>query len=208
MTISYPLSLPSSRGLKGVTFRQRDVIGLTESPFTLVQNVYEHQGDGWGAVMSFSPVERAYAEDWIGWRLALKGSLGTFLMGDPLYITPRGTWAGFSPVVNGSHAAGAKTLYVRNIDGLSVKRGDKFQVGSGSSSRLHVVTQDDLQAGSPSFLGLEIWPRLRDALSDGAAVTLSSPKGLWRIASNANEWTLDPDAGYQLPPLEVVEARA
>lgn len=207
MTISYPLALPSVGGLKRISFQERNAVGMSESPFTFVQQTYEHQGDGWGAVMEFAEMERAEAEDWIGWRLSLGGRHGTFLMGDPVDIAPRGTWSGASPVVYGAHAAMAKTLTIGGVDGLTWKRGDWLQVGSGSSSRLHKVTQDGVQVGSPQTGQIEIWPRLRDALANGAAVVISSPKGLWRLAANAGEWTIDPDSPFILPPLSVVEAR-
>lgn len=205
MAITYPVSLPSARGLRRVSFADRQVIGVSESPLSLVEQVYEHQGDGWAATLEFTEMERADAETWIAWRLSLNGRLGTFLLGDPVYTSPRGTWS--SPLVNGAHAAGVKTLTIRNVDGLTWKAGDWFQLGSASSACLHKVVQDGAQAGSPSTGQVEVWPRTRAALADGDTITLSSPKGRWRLAANAGQWTLDPDLGFMLPPLDVVEAR-
>lgn len=205
MALSYPLTLPTARGLRGVTFTDRQAIGVSESPFSLSQQVYEHQGDAWAATLEFTEMARADAEEWIAWRLGLAGMLGTFLMGDPVSTAPRGTWV--SPVVSGAHAAGVKTLQIRGVDGLTWKRGDWFQLGSGSSPYLHKVVQDGQQAGSPSVGEVEFWPRTRAALSDGAAIDLTSPLGKWRLASNASRWTLSPENGFILAPLDVVEAR-
>lgn len=207
MAISYPLALPATDGLVRVTFRDRVATGFSESPFSFAGQSYEHQGDGWGAVLEFAEMERADAEAWIAWRLALAGRLGSFLMGDHVHTTPRGSWSGGTPVVSGVHAAGVKTVNIRGVDGLSGSPGDWFQLGGGSTSYLHKVTQSFTQAGSPSLVAVEIWPRTRAALADGDALTISSPKGRWRLAVNGSEWTLDPDSGYKLPPLEVVEYR-
>jgi hypothetical protein len=205
MSITFPLALPSVRGLKRVTFSDIVVAGFSQSPFSLAQETFEHQGDLWGATLEFTEMERADAEEWIGWRMALGGLIGTFPLGDPVNTTPRGTWS--APIVSGAHAAGVKTLNIIGVDGKSWKRGDWFQLGSGSSATLHKVVQDGLQAGSPSVAQVEFWPRLRNALTGGETLTLTSPKGVFRLAGNSGRWALDPEIGYLLPPLEVIEAR-
>lgn len=205
MTISFPLALPTARGLARITFADRVVVGMSESPFSLGQQIYEHQGDGWAATLEFTEMERADAEEWIGWRLSLGGPVGTFYLGDPVNTSVRGTWV--SPVVSGAHAAGVKTLRIIGVDGRTWKRGDWFSLGSGSATYLHKVVQDGVQVGSPSVAEVEIWPRLRAALSGGEALDLTSPKGVFRLASTSGRWTLDPDSGFMLPPIEAIEAR-
>jgi hypothetical protein len=208
MSISYPLSLPSNGGIRRVTFRHRSAVSLSRSPFSFASQAFAHDGDLWMASLEFRAMDREDAEAWIAWRLSLNGQEGTFLLGDPKYTTPRGTWADASPVLDGAHAAGVKTISVLGIDGLTVEAGDKFQVGSGSTAHLHMVVQSVTHpGGSPSTaIDLEIWPRLRAALTDQAALTLTSPKGLFRLAVNENEWEVDPEEDHMLSPLNCIEA--
>lgn len=206
MAISYPLNLPEVGGLVAFTLRDRVAVGMSESPFSFAQQVFEHQGDGWLASLDFRVLEADEEAVWTAWRQSLAGPAGTFLMGPQPARTPQGSWAASPPVVNGAHAAGLKTLQVRGGGNMTWIAGDFFQLGSGSSSRLHRVVQSGSIVGSPQAGAIEIWPRLRDALSDGATITLSSPKGLWRLASRVGAWTVSPDTDYQLPTLEAVEA--
>lgn len=186
----------------------RSVVGVAESPFTLSQQVYAHPGEVWSAELDFPPLERAEAEDLIGMLLALNGMEGTFLMGDPLGKTARGTWSGSSPVVSGAHAAGLKTIGIRNVDGKTWKRGDWLQFGSGSTTHLHKIVQDGSQVGSPSLASIEIWPRTRTTLADGDAITIASPRGLWRLASNVGGWDLIDamEYGVRLSAIEALSA--
>ena len=206
MSISYPLSLPAGDVIRRIRWRHSSSVSLSRSPFSFAEQVFAHDGQMWAASMDFIPMQRADAETWIAWRLSLNGQEGTFLMGDPKYTTPRGTWD--FPVLNGAHAAGLSTISVLGIDGLTVAAGDRFQVGSGSTSHLHMVVQAATHpGGSPSTaIDLEIWPRLREALSDQSALTLTSPKGVFRLAVNEDEWELDAGDEHMLSPLNVIES--
>lgn len=190
MTISYPLTAPTVRSPRNVRIGRISTVGLQMSPFTKEQTTYVHQGEMWKMDVSLPPMSRTLAEAWVGFLLALNGPEGTFLMGQPGYTTARGTWSANSPLVNGASQTG-KSLAV---DGLTasatVKAGDWLQLGSGSSTRLHKVSQDATANGSGQVT-LDIWPRLRSSPSDNAAVTISSPKGIWRLARNDQDWDID-----------------
>ena len=189
MALSYPLALPSSQEAREITIRARSVVGVSESPFTFEQQVQAMAGERWEADIALPPMTRADAEDWIGWLMGLNGQEGTFLMGEPVNTSPRGTWAG-TPLVNGSHAARAKSIAMDGFTaGATVKRGDWFQIGTGSSSRLYKVVQDATASGGGT-LTLEIWPGLRATLADNATLDTSSPVGLWRLASNVREYSI------------------
>lgn len=172
-----------------VTIRARSTVGVAASPFTGEQQVYVHQGEVWEMDVTLPPMIQADAEEWVGFLLALNGRQGTFLMGDPALKAPRGNWGG-SPVVSGSVAIGVKSLPMRGFSvGATVKAGDWFQYSSGANTHLHKIVQDGTADGSGNMT-LELWPRLRVALSDGAVISASSPKGIWRLATNVSEWTV------------------
>lgn len=190
MALSYPLSLPATKSPAEVTLRARPVVGLSTSPFSFAQQAYVHQGEMWEADVVLPPMKRANAEPWIAFLLALNGRQGTMLLGpDTINTSARGTWVGSSPLVRGGSQTG-KTLEVDNVSaGVTALAGDWFSLGTGSSTRLHKIVQDATANGSGQ-LTLEIWPRLRSSPADNAALTIASPKGVFRLASNVVEWSL------------------
>jgi hypothetical protein len=192
---AYPLSFPSPAPRR-ITFRTRSAVGVQSSPLTMAQTVYAWPGDLLMAEVESPTLDLGGASAWIyGFLVALNNKEGTFLMGPgdaAGYAGAAGSWAGSSPLVHGAHAAGSRTLLIKGLEAaLTWKAGDWLQVGSGSASRLHVCTKDGAAAGSPPGGSVEIWPRTRAALADGDAVTLASPRGLFRLAQDETEWSID-----------------
>lgn len=188
MTISFPLSLPSP-GPREVRWGTRSQVGMSVSPFTFSQQTYVHQGDMWLCDVSLPPMVRADAEEWLAFFLSLNGREGYFLMGDPIFTTARGTWSGDSPQVSGAHSAGTKVLAVKNLsNAATVKKGDWLQLGSAATSRLH-KSMTDQTANAAGFVTLDVWPRLRQSAASNDAITISSPKGMFRLASNDQDWS-------------------
>jgi hypothetical protein len=126
--------------------------------------------------------------------VALKGSVGTFLLGDPDYATPRGTVSG-TPTLSGT--AGDSTVSITMTGTLLA--GDYIQLGTGSAARLHQVLVD--QSGSGN---LEIWPDLRSTYS-GETVIYSSPKGVFRLGQSTTSWSIDNASFYGIS-FEAIEA--
>lgn len=193
MTISYPLTLPTTRYPARVRMRALSVVGVSESPFTYETQVQAHQGQRWEADIELPPIsDQDVAEAWVAWLLSLNGRQGTFLMGDPAQVTLRGVGGG-APLVNGAGQTG-QTLAV---DGCPLsttgwlKAGAMIQLGTGSTARLHKVLEraDTNGAGQVT---LDLWPRLRYSPADNAVVTISNPVGLWRLAANDTSW----DVGF------------
>jgi hypothetical protein len=70
-----------------------------------------------------------------------------------------------------------------------LKAGDYIQLGSGSSSRLHMITQDT----ASDFTGkatLSLWPALRSSPADAAALTVSGAKGVFELTADP-QWDSD-----------------
>lgn len=203
MTISYPLSLPAAN-ISRLEITPHAVVSVSMSPFTSEQQVYAHQGGHWKGRVEVPPMRRADAEAWIAFLLALNGQEGTFLMGDPVNTTPQGTWGG-TPLVHGASQTGL-TL---NVDGFTPyatgKAGDWMQLSSGSTSRLHKVTQD-FTTDSGGEANVCIWPRLREAPSDNGAIVTTAAKGQWRLAQPGVAWALEPAAMYAGFSFDVMEA--
>lgn len=189
MAISFPLTFPSVTP-SSITFRARSTVGQSVSPFTHERQTYVLQGEWWEADIQFPSMQRADAEDVVGFLLALNGVEGTFTMGDPVNTTARGTWAGTPVIAVAGAAKGVKSIPMSGFSvGATVKRGDWFQIGMGSSARLYKITQDGV-ADAGGLLTLEIWPRLRAALVSTNTLDITSPIGLFSLASNDRSWDL------------------
>lgn len=189
MTISYPLTFPSI-GIVNSTFRLVRVTSQNESPFTFAQQNYKHPGERWEGEVTFQPVRRADAAEIQAFLGELYGQYGTFLYGDPdaLQQGLRGVGGG-TPLVNGASQTGNNLL----IDGLPsataniYRKGDYFQLGTGTGSRLYMITQD-ISSNTAGEATLQFVPALRSSPSDNAAVTFTSAKGLFRAAENVAQW--------------------
>ena len=193
MAYSYPLTLPTVSGIRSISLRVRNVVGISQSPFTLKQQVISHSGQQWEADISLPPMTRDEGEDWVSFLVKLKGQQGTFLLGDPSGATPRGsaaTTAG-TPVVNGAGQTGGNLT----IDGLPVsvsgylKAGDYIQLGTASSSTLHKVL-NDVTTSAAGEASIDVYPSIRTAPADGSSVTVSNAKGVFRLSSNETSWSI------------------
>ena len=208
MAESYPLAFPTQTGVARVEITATDVVSITQSPFTLSQQVVRHAGARWSAMIAIPPVKREDSEYWNAFLLRLRGQFGTFLLGDPNAATPRGSAASAAgtPVVNGASQTGNEL----NIDGLPtsvtgyLKAGDYIQLGSGSTARLYKVLEDVNSNGSGEAT-LNLWPDLRSSPADGATVVVSNAKGLFRLESNNATWSIN-NAGFYSISFSAVEA--
>lgn len=192
MAVSYPMSTPTTIGIESITLRAVNAVTTSQSPFTYKQQVVDFGGQRWEASVSIPSVHRDKASEWVAMLIALRGPVGTFLLGDPDYATPRGDAS--SVAVTGS--AGDATVTVAMTGTL--KAGDYIQLGTGSSARLHKVLVDQTGNGT-----LEIWPSLRSDYSSATA-TLDSPKGVFRLKQNMTEWSINNASFYGIS-FEAVE---
>lgn len=201
MAESYPLTFPTQTGVAQVQLVGSDTVSITESPFTLSQQVVRHAGARWSATIDIPPVKRSDAEYWNSFLLRLRGQFGTFLVGDPNAATPRGSASSTpgTPVVNGASQTGSDL----NIDGLPasasgyLKAGDYIQLGTGTTSRLYKVLED-VDSNASGEATLNLWPDLRSSPADDATVVVSGAKGLFRLASNDASWTIANNGFYAI----------
>ena len=193
MAISYPLDTPTTIGFESIELRAVNATITSQSPFSYKQQVISHTGQRWEASVSIPSVLRDLAEPWAAFLTALKGQTGTFLLGDPLSATPRGTVS--SCTLTGT--AGDESVAVTMTGSLLA--GDYIQLGSGTTARLHKVLVD--QSGSGT---LEIWPALRSTYSS-ATVTTTNAKGVFRLNQNMSSWQISNANSYGIA-FEAVEA--
>jgi hypothetical protein len=197
MAIIYPLSFPVAiKVIQSIELRAVNAVAYSRSPFTFSGQAFAYPGQMWTADISLKPMKRADAEQWVAWLISLRGQLGTFLLGDPNGATARGAATG-TPLVNGASQTGGSLV----VDGAAtsvtgwLKAGDYIQLGTNGSSRLHKVLTDANSDGSGNVT-LDIWPHIRIAPADNATVAVSSAKGLFRLSSNEQAWSINEAAIY------------
>tara|TARA_R110000765_G_scaffold94473_1_gene178151 strand:+ start:150 stop:737 length:588 start_codon:yes stop_codon:yes gene_type:complete len=192
MALTYPLDLPTSIGIAQIELRATNASATSSSPFTFKQQVISFGGQRWSASVSIPPVRRDLAAPWKSMLVGLKGQVGSFLLGDPDYVTPQGTAT--AGTLTGAIATDSVAV---TLDG-TLLAGDYIQLGTAAASKLHLVLQDQDGNGT-----LEIWPPLRQAYT-ASTLTLASPKGVFRLTENMASWSIDNASAYGIS-FEAVE---
>jgi hypothetical protein len=191
MAISYPLTMPTNGWLKAV-FTANNIVGISKSPFTMQQQTYQWHGEEWQVDVSLPPLNQTQAEAWVNALTALRGTLGTFYIGDPTHTAPTGVATG-TPLVNGAQTAMSTTLatkgWTHSVSKI-LKAGDFIQIGTGAQQRIYKVLTDVNSDGS-GHATLDIFPALREGVSDNQPITLNNCMGTFRLLSNDRQWTVD-----------------
>lgn len=187
--VTYPLSLPTG-GFESIQWTARDSVANPESPFTYAGQAQSFGGQGWRGIVTLPPMPEAKGRDWAGWLASLHGQVGTFLLGDPLGATARGSLGG-TPLVNGAGQTG-NTLVINGASGSVtgwLLRGDYVQLGSGVSSTLHIV-EEDADSDASGNVTLSIWPGMRTPPINASAVVTSDAKGLFKLDTSTRSWNV------------------
>ena len=204
MAIAYPLSIPTTIGIEQIELRANNVVAVSESPFTFVQQTVVHGGQRWEASISIPPVRKDLAEEWVAFLLSLKGRRGTFYLGDPNMATPRGTVLAATSVTLGSATTvGGETVDLTKGTGPAkanfLRAGDYIQIGTGDGVNtprtLHkVLTDTNLDSNGDATV--DIWPHTRAVVASGTSVVHQSPTGVFRLASNVSSWSINNASAY------------
>jgi hypothetical protein len=141
--------------------------------------------DWWEADISLPPLTTAQVGAWTAFLSQLRGQLGIFFLGHPLYGTPFGSALG-NPLVMGSGQTGR----VLNTKGWTPSKtglllpGDHFQIGC----RLHMV-QTSVNSDASGNASISIFPQIRESQVDGSPLNLSNPQGLFALNANTLKFT-------------------
>ncbi len=160
-------------GFTSMTMRLRSATAISTSPFTLDQQIYEHQGVRWEAEVTLPPLTRSEAKEVEAFFASLRGQSQTFTMGNPLHTVANETG---SYITSGSKGATTVTGTVSS----PVAVGDYFEI----SGALYILTAENAST-------LEIMPPLRTAISASTTLDFDLPKGTWRLASNDIDWNIN-----------------
>jgi len=191
MTISYPRAIPSEMVIQQCSLRTQSNVAVSKSIFTGEEQVQAHQGQWWEANIILAASERADAAAISAWLASMNGREKTILFGDPMSTAPQGAASSTpgTPVVNGAGQTGGSLICdgAPNTITNYLKAGDYVGLGSGSTSRLHMVLADVSSDGSGNFT-LDIWPNLRSSPDNDATLVVTSATGLFRLGKNISQW--------------------
>lgn len=206
MAITYPLTAPAEF-VRAQRFSPRlnSNVGVSMSVFTFAEQRYAWPGQRWEVDMDIAPTLRDRGGVVEGFIASLRGQFGTFLMSPLHALTPRGTINQVGITLGASASKGARALTLAGMGNTrTILRGDFIQLGTGIDSRLYIVTEDTTSnAGGAGTISIE--PALRADASSGAAVVVSSPKGVWRLAGNAIGPSVSPGIIYDTLNIQCVE---
>lgn len=188
MAITYPLSPPAAIRIASLRFSAISAVARNISPFTFSSQSYNWTGTMLSGDVECPPMNRADAEELIGF--LIMAARGTFYFRDYANGTQRGTMTG-SPQLNGAHVANTTTLTVDNGSG-SWAVGDYIQLGTGSNSKLHKITQVN------SATSYEVFPLLRTNYPDNTTIIYSNAVGVFRLGNTTCEWSIDTAKKYGL----------
>jgi hypothetical protein len=179
--IIYPLTMPSSPTPKSAVPAYIDyLVGFDMSKFSGAGQSQDWGGRIWRMQLTLPPMkDRAVIDPWLAFLRKLRGRSGYFLaIGDWARLAPRGTAT--AAMVNGASQTGNGLIVDGMGAGKTLLEGDLFQL----ENRLYSLAADATSDGSGNAT-LQIEPSLRTAPADNAVLTLTNPKGLWRLDQNS-----------------------
>jgi hypothetical protein len=186
------VATPAKPGIRSVQFSAADAVAIVASPFTGQTQAQQWPGaDMWMWTVTMPPLTDVQADDWVSMLLEMRGMANAVQLGDPMHTTPRGATQGSVPLVDGSVtvAAGGQVLYTKGWTPSRARllvTGDQLQVGF----RLHKVLSS-ISSDASGKAAIAIWPSLREVPTDGESVVLNNPRGLFRLATNKRDWSVD-----------------
>ena len=194
-TPSYPLTLPTATGIRTQNWGLRRITSLTQSPFTLQQQVYQHSGEQWNTTMTLPPMLKDNASIWLSFFLQLRGVRGTFKIGDQDRKTIQGTATG-TVRVNGASQTGNQVA----LDGFTASRANVFKAGDyiQINSYMYMVTED-VSADGSGEANVKIEPALRqgiETINDDTLVVYLNTTTIMRLDSNEFNWDTDQVSKY------------
>jgi hypothetical protein len=151
MTISYPLTLPTTPRPRNITYTPWDVTPRASSPFTLKEQIYEYSGKKFRIQVDYPPMEKSEFKAIRAFLLSLRGAVGYFALGDPGNATPLGSVPG-TPLANGAQTLGASTLATKGWTSSQsniLRAGDEVQVESYAYTNLTDVNSDGSGNATP-----------------------------------------------------------
>lgn len=175
-----PLTMPSVRPSDTswtIISNQRQFV----SPLTGAIQAAQRTGNRWKVALSFEDLfdsDRALMQAFLA---QVQATANNFYLEDHSY-TRRADGTG-TPLVNGGSQSGNQLVTDGWSGTYAMRSGDFFEV----NGELKMCVADAaISAGAAT---IDFVPELRSSPSDDAAITISNPKGVFRLVSNESSWS-------------------
>ena len=178
--ITYPLSLPLSPN--AYTLEAISVNLVTQSPFTLQQQVAQGIGEGWALSLTFPLITTTAQSSAVkAFLTALRGQYETFQWGPPtkeLLFTN----TGMSMTLNTINNTLRNNISYTTAADPTPLPGTYLQIGTQL-----------VQVLARSGKTLDIFPALRTNVAAGTPIYYAAPKGVFRLKSAYSAYTFNVD---------------
>lgn len=180
------------------------------SPLSGTTQTLELPGAHWRGVLDYPPLNDADKRTLQVFLLKLRGAAGRFYFNDPIWKAAGGNdGAGTgTPLVNGGSQIGTSLSvdgFAASVTGI-LKSGDYFSFDTTLGRELKMLTADVDSDGSGNAT-LTFEPPIRNAPADNAAIEVSNPTTIFRLANDEQvKWAFAGGNIYTGFQLDVVEA--
>ena len=187
MPASYPLTLPSTPGIRDIEWLPTNNVETSRSIFTFVSQTYDWGGKTRSVRIELPPMSVANAKVWQAWLHEMNGRAGTFYVKDSIGDVPQGTGGG-TPLVKGA----GQTSESLATDGwtpttATVKAGDWISI----HDRLYMIL-DDVTADGSGNMTLTVWPNADDPGDNATIAFGTAAKGIFRLSDFPSfAWSVD-----------------
>ena len=174
--------------IESMSIRMVNANAVSQSPYTLQQQVQSYGGMRWEVDVSLKPIDNITALEVQAFFVNRKGRKNSFLLpmvgsGNSYQSYQVGTCT-----VNGSNQAiGNEILNITNT--TSVSMGRMF----GLNDRLHMASTHAYQTGNRT---IGVQPPLREVPLDNAVLDFTNPCGTFRMLSDEVSWGISNDLKY------------
>jgi len=192
MPLGFPAIVPSSSSWTIVS-NQRQFV----SPLTGAIQTAQRTGNRWRATLEFANLTGADRAVMQAFLSQLQATANNFYLEDHSYT--RRADGGGTPRVNGASQTGNQLVTDGWTSGTyAFLRGDLFEV----NGELKMAVADaTISAGAAT---VDFVPELREAPADNSVITISNPKGIFRLTSPESGWSNQPGV-FSTFSLEAIE---
>ena len=179
MPLGFPAVVPSSSSWTIVSSQRQFV-----SPLTGAIQTAQRTGNRWRATLEFANLTGADRAVMQAFLSQLQATANNFYLEDHSY-TRRANGTG-TPRVNGASQTGNQLVTDGWSGTYAMLRGDLFEV----NGELKMAVSDaTISAGSAT---IDFVPELREAPANDALITISNPKGIFRLTAPESSWSNQP----------------
>ena len=142
-------------------------------------------GQRWALTGTLPPMTRAQFAPFYAFCISKRGMLDTFSVTPPVVSTRQATVTVGTPLSNGAHSVGDRTIATDGWggDGVVLKAGDFLKFAS--HTKVYMVTAD--ATASSNAVTVSIEPGIIEAVPDGNAVTVASVPFTVSLANEVQE---------------------